>query len=329
MRAVLITGASGFIGAHVAKTFAERGVRVVATGRNLSMLERHAIYAECRRCDLASDDIEPLLDRIDTIVHCAALSSPWGSRAAFRTHNVVATQRLVAAALERGIERFVHLSSPSIYFRFDHQFNVGEAQCPVRFVNDYAKTKREAEHVVADGQRRGLHTIVLRPRAVYGEGDAAIMPRVLKVARRGVFPLFGAGRAHIDTTYVGNVVEAIWRAAHASPELSGRSYNITDGAPLSVRDLLEQVFAALEWRVRFVNVPTSVALTFAGLAELIAHCLPSQPEPRLTRYGVGVLAYSQTLSIAAARDELGYRPAWTTAQGIERYAHWYARHDAH
>jgi len=326
MRAVLVTGASGFIGAHVAKSFAERGFRVVATGRNVAKLESHTTYADCRPCDLVSDDIEPLLRGIDTIVHCAALSSPWGPRDAFHAHNVQATQRLADAALRCSVERFVHLSSPSIYFRFAHQFNVDEAQCPAQFVNDYAQTKREAERVVATAHERGLHTIMLRPRAVYGEGDAAIMPRVLKVARRGVFPLFDSGRAHIDTTYVGNVVEAAWRAAHAPRERSGRVYNITDGASLSVRELLDHVFRALQWRVRFVNVPTSLALAMAGIAETIARCLPSQPEPRLTRYGVGVLAYSQTLNIAAACDELGYRPLWTTAQGIERYAQWYARH---
>lgn len=328
MRKVLITGASGFIGSHIARTFAERGFEVTATGRSTARLQRHANYARCTALDLGTDNLADVTKGIDTIVHCAALSSPWGRLREFRLANVEATRRLLDAAERNAVRRFVHISSPSIYFRLAHQFNVDERCKASRAINAYAQTKWEAEQVVAAAQARGLSTVVLRPRAVFGEGDAAIMPRVLRIARRGAFPLFGDGRAQIDMTYVGNVVEAAWGAVHAPDTLATRCFNITDGAPMSVRELLESVFRALDWRVRFVRVPTQLALTLAGIAELLARITPMQPEPRLTRYGVGVLAYSQTLDISAARQHLGYRPTWTTTQGIARYAQWYEHHAA-
>lgn len=329
MRRALITGASGFIGSHIARAFAERGFEVTATGRSAARLQQHEHYARCAPLDLAADDLAGLTNGIDTIVHCAALSSPWGRLREFRRANVEATRRLLEAAERSGVRRFVHISSPSIYFRLAHQFNVEEHFRASKAINAYAQTKWEAEQVVAASQARGLSTIVLRPRAVFGEEDTTIMPRVLRIARRGAFPLFGDGRAQIDTTYVGNVVDAAWRAAHAPDTLPTRCFNITDGAPMSVRDLLEGIFRALDWRVRLVRVPTPVALAAAGVAEFLARITPMQPEPRLTRYGVGVLAYSQTLDISAARQHLGYRPAFTTTQGIARYAQWYARHAAH
>jgi nucleoside-diphosphate-sugar epimerase len=67
-------------------------------------------------------------------------------------------------------------------------------------------------------------------------------------------------------------------------------------------------------------------MSLATVSEAIARLRPGQPEPRLTRYGVGLLGYSQTLSIAAARELIGYAPTVSTREGLERYAHWHRGH---
>ncbi|KAB7771695.1 radical SAM protein [Xanthomonas sp. LMG 12462] len=319
MARVLVTGASGFIGAYIVRALAAAGVPVRASGRDTTKLAAFAgdPRIEVQRADLCRDDLAPLLHGCDAVIHCAALSAPWASAETFRLANVVATERLLAAALATRVRRFVHFSSPSIYFRFADQYQVREAFTPpARWIGGYPQTKWEAEEKVRAAAAAGLPAVVLRPRAVFGQGDNAIVPRLLAVAQRGWFPLINGGRAMIDVCCVENAVAAALAALRAEHIGDGRAYNISNGVPIAVRDLLTELFAVLRLRVRLLTVPRGPALALATLGEQIALRRRGQPEPRLSRYGIGVLGYSQTLDIGRARRELGYAPVLSTEAGL-------------
>jgi nucleoside-diphosphate-sugar epimerase len=327
---ILVTGAGGFIGRHVAVALAGSGHDVVATGRSEGALEPLASAGvRTHGADLATDALDALAAGCDGVVHCAARAAPWGRRAAFMRDNVVATQRLLEAAARANVRRFVHLSSPSIYSAARHQLGVGEELSePTRWGTAYAETKWLAERLVLDARFAALERVVLRPRAVFGEGDRAIVPRIAAVARNGVFPLIDGGAAVIDVTYVGNVVRAVELALATPSANAGRAYNITNGEPLAVRELLELLFGALGLRVRFVPLPRFAVSLLASAAETLASLRPDGPEPRLTRYGVALLAYSMTLDISSARERLKFSPQISIRDGLERYAEW-SRHAAH
>ncbi|BCT91166.1 3-beta hydroxysteroid dehydrogenase [Lysobacter helvus] len=329
MARVLVTGASGFIGAHVVAALRARGHAVVASGRNAAKLPRPAPGVDVRIADLACDPMAPLLAGCDTVVHAAALSAPWGASADFQRANVLATQRVARASLDAGVRRFVHLGSPSIYFRFEDQYEVREEfAAPARWITPYAQSKWASEQVVRAIAAEGLPAIVLRPRAVFGPGDNAILPRLLAVAARGWFPLIHGGRAVVDVTCVDNVAALVADAIDADVPGDGRAYNITNGDPIEVRTLVSLLFDALDMRVRRVAIPRGLAVPLAAVSERIARLRPGCPEPRLTRYGVGVLGYSQTLDIARARRELAYSPGTSIAEGIASFAHWWRRQHA-
>jgi nucleoside-diphosphate-sugar epimerase len=319
---VVVTGASGFIGSHVARHLTAQGHEVIATGRDAKRLEAAAPGALRRTTiDLAAGSLGDLLGDATAVVHCAARASPWGDRSAFWLDNVTATERLLEAARSTTVRRFVLISSPSIYFRFrDQQQLTEDFTPPTRWPTPYAETKWVAECRVRAAPELG--PIILRPRAVYGPADRAIMPRLIATARRGFFPVPSGGRAEVDVTYIDNFVTAVERALGAPRELEGRAFNITNGAPLEVRRLLEQLFHALRMRVRLVSIPRSAGMALARLSEAIAKMRAGRPEPRVTVYGMGLLAYSQTLSIAAAQEMLGYSPTVSTAEGLRRYAQW-------
>ena len=169
--------------------------------------------------------------------------------------------------------------------------------------------------------------VILRPRAVFGEGDRAIFPRILALAARGWFPYIAGGHARIDTTYVGNVTDAVLAALELPPAREPLVFNLSNGEPMAVRDLLQRLFDALRMHVRPLYLPRGLALVWAPPPRPRRACLPGQPEPRLSRYGVGVLGYSQTLDIGHARRVLGYQPRVSVDEGIRRFAQEWSHHD--
>ncbi|MDI1252744.1 NAD(P)-dependent oxidoreductase [Thermomonas sp.] len=329
MARILVTGASGFIGAHVARRLATDGHRVVATGRDAARMRTlDGVVACVMPADLADDPLDAVLAGCDVVVHCAALSSPWGHVEAFRKANVVGTERLLDAARRQCVRRFVHMGSPSIYFRFRDQFDVGEDfQPPRHWITEYARSKWDSECRVRDASDGQLQTVILRPRAVFGEGDRAILPRLLALAARGWFPLVDAGRALIDVTHVDNLAGLVAHCVDADLLGNGRAYNVSNGTPIRVRELLEQLFDALGLHPRLVPLPRMPVLAIAAFSERLAHLRKGCPEPRLTRYGVGVIGYSQTLDISRATRELQYAPSMGIDAGLARYARWWKTHD--
>ena len=328
MARILVTGVSGFIGSHVASDLAALGHQVIANGRCLDRLQLlQGTAAQLVVADLCTDTLEPLTEACDAVVHCAALSSPWGTADDFMRANVLATRRLLEASQRAGVRRFIHMGSPSIHFRFADQYGIDERfEPPRRWITDYARSKWESELCVRAAAANGLDALVLRPRAVFGERDQAILPRLMAIADRGWFPLIHRGAAVIDVTYVANLSRLVAQCLEADVVADGRAYNVTNGDPIRVGDLVARLFAAMGREVRLVPVPRGVAVAMAGVAERIARIRPGRPEPRLTRYGVGVLGYSQTLDISLARGELNYAPTVTIDQGIERYVQWWKQH---
>jgi nucleoside-diphosphate-sugar epimerase len=161
---------------------------------------------------------------------------------------------------------------------------------------------------------------------LFGPGDTAILPRLIRAnAARGI-PLIGGGRIEVDFTYIDNAVDALLLCVAAPSAAIGRTYNITNGEPARLVEVLQQLFDKLGVPMRGKPVPYSLVHGAAGLLELIARLVPGSREPLLTRYTVGVLGRSQTLDITAARRELGYAPRVKLEEGLDAFAAWWNEH---
>jgi len=328
MKQVLITGATGGLGRNAVEALLSQGVAVRATGRNSAVgNELQQLGAQFVACDLAtmsSDQAHALVAGCDTVWHCAALSSPWGAYSAFKAANVQATATLAEAARQRNVQRFVHISTPALYFDFTHRYNVPESFRPARFVNHYAATKAQAEHEVLARVARGLHATILRPRAIFGPYDQVLLPRLLRILddKNGKLILPRGGNTLLDLTYAGNVVHAM-QLASTTPNLSaGGVFNITNGVPVHVRDVLEALFERQLGRPMQVRTaPYALLSTIAGAMELAANF--TGREPSLTRYSLGALAFDMTLDISHAREVLGYLPQVSMAQAVVNTAQWF------
>ncbi|MBU3742728.1 MAG: NAD-dependent epimerase/dehydratase family protein [Candidatus Kapabacteria bacterium] len=265
-----------------------------------------------------------LVDGADIIVHCAAMSRPYGPYTAFHAANVVATQRLLDAANAAGVRRVVNIGTPSIYATGRDRYDVSEAEpLPERMINHYAATKRDAEQIVLRANGRSAETISLRPRAIIGGGDTVIMPRLLAAQAAGRLRVIGGGTNVADLTTVRNVIEAVLCAMRAPASACGRAYNITNGEPVDLWKTIGVTMSMLGRTPPSRRIPKGVALAAAALSELLHHVLRRPGEPSLTRHGVQVLATAVTLDITAARDMLGYVPVQNTLDGITEFCEWY------
>ena len=308
--AVLVTGASGFLGGALVRDLRSEGRAVLATGRDVG------ICAEVGALPLDLADAEAVAvltaaaERVGVtgIVHAAALSAPWGTVAEFRRCNVGATQTVLEVARRLGGVRVVHISTPSVCFRFADQLGLREDAALPPPVNAYAATKAEAE-VLA----RAAGAVVLRPRGIYGAGDRALLPRLVRAIQAGPLPLMRGGQAATYLTHVADVVAAI-RAALAS-EAAG-VFHISGGVALPIRAVVEAVAARAGVEPRWRALP--VPLVMAAARALEWRGALTGVEPRVTRYGVGLFAYTQTLDISRAARELGWRPVVGFDEGLRR-----------
>lgn len=261
-----------------------------------------------------ADQLAPLRD-VDTIVHAAGLSSPFGPRAAFQRANVAGTRAVIDLARALGVTRLVLISSPSVYFALADQPNVVEdAPLPKPFTH-YAESKVQAEALVRAAS--DLCPVILRPRGLYGPGDTALLPRLLRAAKTRALPRFRGGVASIDLTFVDDCVDAVMVALNA-PDAVGETLNISGGEVLKVADIVEQTCARAGLAPRWRDMPLGPALFAARLAETVALLRPGQPEPAVTRYGLGLFAFEQSLDKTRAQDLLGWSPKVTFADGLDR-----------
>lgn len=329
---ILVTGGTGFLGRHLVQRLARQGAEVVFTGRQDAVGAQVAALAGAARYVRVEHGAAGAAARLrdcaagaDAIVHCAALAAPWGRRAAFERANVDSTGEVLAACRAHAITRLVHLSTPSLYFSFADQLGIGEDAPLPPPVNAYARSKRAAEALVL--QAALPQAVMLRPRAIFGPWDQALLPRLLRLMRYGRVPLLRGGRALVDLTYVDNVVDAVLLALRVEGASTPPVYNISNGEPVAVADLFGMISSAFGVPVATVQRPYWLADLAARALEAGARLAPGW-EPPVTRYSLGAIAFSQTLDLRRARTELGYAPAVSVEEGIARTAAWYKENAA-
>ena len=308
---ILVTGASGFVGGRFMARFRHHpGLLLHGVGR------RQLPFSNYTPVDLSQPfelDFEP-----DVVIHAAARAAPWGTAAEYRRDNVEATRQVIAfcGRCPRP-PRLLYVSSSSVFYRPGPQLGLTE-DSPIgpRFVNRYAETKYAGELLVREYRGPWL---ILRPRAVFGPGDTVLFPRLLAAARAGRLPLFTGPPAVGDLIYIDTLTDYLLRAVER-PELTG-AYNLTNAEPVEIQSFLLDLFARLRLPAPRRRVSIRTALWAAGLTEAVWALLRLHGEPPITRFGVGVLAWSKTFDVRRALSDLG-PPSVSIADGLEAFVRW-------
>jgi nucleoside-diphosphate-sugar epimerase len=309
---ILVTGAAGFIGSHATERLLELGYEVIgvdsftgyyARERKLRNLARAAEERAFRLVegDLLELNLEELLQGVSSVVHLAAepgVRASWGGNfSRYLERNVEATQRLLEALPERGLERFVFASSSSVYGSVEE--GPVKEDSRRRPASPYGLSKLAAEELVGIyGRERGVPATVLRYFTVYGprQRPEMALSRFISFAVRGeALQVFGDGNQVREMTYVSDVVEATVAALEAP---LGGTYNVGGGARATVNELIELVQRTLGDRVEVTYGPAAEGDVRSTWADL-------------TRVG----------------RELGYRPRVGLEEGTKAQVEWALREE--
>jgi nucleoside-diphosphate-sugar epimerase len=322
---VLVTGGSGLLGQRTIAALAARGHEVVALQRHRTdALPCEQVLAEIQDVDA----VAAAANRCDALVHGAARVGVVGTRDEFYDVNVGGTEAVIAACRTAGVARLVVVSSPSVGYESTPTVGAG-ASTPITQRRDrswYSESKGEAELVALAANDGALAATAIRPHVIWGPGDTQLVGRIVERACAGRLFVVAGGRALIDTTYVDNAADALVVAAEQlTPDgpLAGRAFVVTNGEPLPLRTLLEQICAAAGVPPPARDLPLGVARGIATAAEhLWARARPGD-EPPATRFLVDQLALAHWFDPRPFREATGWRPAVSIAEGMRRLAAFY------
>ena len=206
---VLVTGATGFTGAHLARTLARAGDSVAALVRPRSVERAASLKSEgieIRVGDLSdAASVERAVAGCELVYHIAATyREPGQSNSAYRRVNVEGTRHVLEAARAAGVRRVVHCSTGGVHGHVESP--PADENAPFSPGDIYQRTKLDAERLAAEfGRSSGLDVVVARPIGIYGPGDTRFLKMFRGIAR-GRFPMLGRGEVFYHLTYIDDLV---------------------------------------------------------------------------------------------------------------------------
>lgn len=304
---VLLTGASGFVGAAVARALLRHGYRVRAMVRassprgNLDGLDAEIVTGDL--LDRAS--LDRAMAGVGAVVHVAADYRIWAADPEeIVRNNRLGTGNIVAAALAAGVERMVYTSSVATLRPDDHvPADETRTATPEQAVGAYKRSKVEAERMVTDAVAQdGLPAVLVLPSTPIGPRDVRPTPtgRIVIEAASGRMPAFvesGLNLVHVDDVAEGHVL-ALQRGR------IGERY-ILGGQDVSLREMLATIAGLVGRKAPTISLPRGPLFPLAWANEQLARL--TGREPFLTLDGLRMAAHNMYFTSARAEAELGYR----------------------
>jgi ornithine--oxo-acid transaminase len=322
----LLTGASGFIGGHLAERLLAEGHPVrclVRAGSDTRRLEQLGVEL----APGALEDPRSLARAVvgcDYVVHCGAMVSDWGTIEEIERVNVAGTRELLRAAGEASVRRFVQMSSTDVY-GYPGAGSVEETHPAGGFRNWYAQSKLEAEAEVRRAAGAGLETVILRPSTVWGPRSSEVVGEIGAAIRGGYMLLVDGGRRIAGLVYVDNLIDATMLAlCHGAA--AGEAFNVTDGLPVTWRQFTDGLAAGLGAGPPRLSLPYALASGVGrGLEEgyrALRRATHLRTPALLSRQAVQIMGTDQDFSNRKLRERLGWEPRVSYDTGLQATVAW-------
>lgn len=307
---IAVTGATGFIGGHVARSALQRGAEVVALHRRPEpppAAWRWITFGEWERSSEA----------VDAFIHVAAVRHRHGvPPEEYGRQNVELTARMLASARGR-VGRFVDVSSIAV-FGWPRQLPIDET-FPFAPVGPYGWSKVKTEAMVRSS---GVPFAIVRPSISYGPGDTnGMIDKLFRLLRAGRYRVVGRGDRRVQLVYVEDLAQGIVEAA-LRPGLDGAEFICTYRDPMTMAELSRLAGLAAGRPVPLLRVPLMLARAAALVFETLERLHVPFPggEPPVTREKLQTVTVDRAYRIDRMRSLLGWEPPTGYEEGLRRTA---------
>lgn len=312
---ILISGATGFVGAELGKTLSQHGnylLKALVRRSDISIpwaeetFQFHGLSStECS---------EKLFNRVDVAIHCAARVHVMDDKSAdplteFRKVNVEGTINLAKLAAKSGVKRFIFLSSIKVNGESTDSGRIYKADDIPAPQDAYGISKTEAEEALKRvAMETSMEVVIIRPVLVYGPGVKANFLNMVRWLHKGIPLPLGAINNKRSLVALDNLIDLI-KTCIEHPAAANEIFIAADGEDLSTTDLLRRMGIALNVPNRLIPIPQSL-LIFAATA------LRKQAFAQR-------LCCSLQVDISKARDLLDWKPPLSVDEGLQQVANYY------
>ncbi len=312
---VFVTGASGFIGQVVVKKLVGHNHSVTALLLPHEPKSSVAGAAFVRGDVTLPETIAGKMSGHGAVIHLAGAVGYQTRKDCLRI-NKQGTLNVVHEAVHSGVRRFIHMSSVSVYGRVPNT-PIGE-DFPFKKIGDpYGDTKIEAENIVRVFAERGtLDPTILRPTAVYGEGDNKFLPKLVENLRSGKFRVIGDGEHRVDLVHVKDVAEFVLLVLEDRKSI-GEAYNIANAHNPTWNEMLAVLCTELGVPVPSKHLPYKLAYRIAGIMEFLSFF--TRKPPRLNRYSIRLIGRQYDYLTDKARRDMGFSSSTPLLDGMRDY----------
>ena len=319
---ILVTGASGLLGASVARV-------LVNSDHDVTTLQRRPSGVDGARdvhgSVTDSVAVSTAMAGQTAVIHLAAKVSMAGDPREFERVNIDGTRNVLAAAQGAGVSQFVHISSPSVANSGNSLVGArAEPASPASARGEYARTKGEGELLALMVDSDVFPVLVLRPHLMWGPGDTQLTEQIIERSRQGRMPILGSGAALVDTLYVTNAVDAIVAALEAAPRVHGEPLVVTNGQPRPIAEFIERLALAGGAKKPTLRLPVAAALAAGSAVDAVWNLGEHDDEPPLTRFLAEQMSTAHWFDQRRTREVLQWTPAVTLEEGMAALARHYA-----
>lgn len=303
---IIITGATGSLGAYFTRWFSAKGHEVIAVGRIKNPPPRLTECATYLQADITTSFSLP---EADVCIHTAAIADDKVKASDLYITNVIGTENVAAAA--KHCKTFIHISTSSVYVSSDKPLSedmAGEKQGEK--LSAYGKSKWLAEELLIKTYKN--HSCyILRPRGIYGAGDKVLLPRLLKLVRNNKMIRAGSMNVNLSMTNFANFAIAV-ESCIAAEKKELHVYNVADDEVYTLYDVLKKLLAALY----------SSELPEKKIPLWIFKCMSALKMGEATPLFINTVSKSLVLDIAKIKREMNYAPVFNFDNSLKEIADW-------
>lgn len=315
---VLVTGATGFIGRRVVYKLLQKGIDVkVLALPNEAIPSEWADKIKVLRGSISDPrSVEEASAGARTIVHLVAIVTDWGDEKKYWEVTVEGSRLIFGQAVQNQA-RVVLASSIAVYGDLIHSQSCPEETPYGKTFGPYSRTKQAQEKLAWDFfKNKSMRLSVVRPANVYGPGSGPWLHDVIDVLQSGSPGLISGGEMNAGLAYVDNVADVLILAGSTERAI-GRAYNACDGLDVTWK----KYFTDLADMIGVGNpksLPAPLAAVGAYLMEGVYKLFGIQKRPLITREALNLVGSDNRIPNERIKNELGYTPQVSYAEGLER-----------